>query len=75
MTEAQWISKVLQTRYHGSVYIPVASRDGLTVGDVRYSWTYYGRSGQGGGHKHKAYAHDAAGRPVPSKVLRARKAG
>ena len=69
MTEAQWISKVRQTRSHGSTYIPVASRDGLTVGDVTYSWTYYGRSEQGGGHKHKAYAHDAAGRIVSSKAL------
>lgn len=75
MTEAQWIGKVLQTREYGSTYIPVASRGGLTVDGVQYSWTYYGRSQWGGGHTHKAYAHDAAGRPVAAKVLRVRKAG
>lgn len=57
MNAAQWRRRVSQTRNYGSCYIPVASRAGLVVGNVRYSYRYYGRSAQGGGHKHKAYAH------------------
>ncbi len=72
MTEAQWIRKVRQTRSYGSCYIPVASRDGMAVQGITYTWTPYGRSALAGGHKHKAYAHDSEGKPVPSKDLRPR---
>ena len=59
-TEQAWIGRVLQSRAHGSTYILVAMRGGpCEFNGVRYSWGYYGRSQQGGGHKHKAYAHDA----------------
>ena len=71
MDEAQWIQKVIQTRKYGSCYIPVASRDGMAVEGTRYLWTPFGRSAEKGGNKHKAYAHDSDGRPVPSKNLRA----
>jgi hypothetical protein len=70
MNAAEWRQKVRQTRAHGACYIPAASRDGLTENGIRYSWQYYGRSAQGGGHKHKAYAHDAeTGATIRSKDL------
>jgi hypothetical protein len=71
MTVREWIGKVAQTRQYGETYIPVASRGGLTAGGIRFSWSYYGKSEQGGGHKHKAYAHDAeTGEIVRSSTLR-----
>ena len=68
--ESQWIRLVKQTRAHGSCYVPVDSRDGMEIGGRVYGWKYYGRSGIGGGHKHKAYCHDSEGRPVPTKGLK-----
>jgi hypothetical protein len=57
MNAKYWISLVTQTRNHGSCYVKVAHQDGETIGNVVFSWRFYGRSQQGGGHKHKAYAH------------------
>jgi len=70
MNAVEWSQKVKQTRYYGSTYIPIESRIGLTDGNIRYSWRYYGRSALGGGHKHKAYAHYIdSGKPVPTRDI------
>ena len=68
---AEWIGRVNQTRAYGITYIPVASRGGLVVFNaVEFGWSWYGRSQQGGGHKHKAWARWVeAGKPVPSRML------
>ena len=71
MTPAEWSGTVQQSRMYGSCYIRVADRGGLTARGVSFSWCYYGRSYQGGGHKMKAYAHDQAGKIVRTKMLRA----
>lgn len=70
MNEKEWIFLVRKTRRYGSCYIPVDSREWLTAQGVRYTWRPFGRSAQGGGHKHKAYALDMLGAPIPSKDLR-----
>ncbi len=75
LTEAQWIGKVLQTRTHGSCYIPVASRHGMVIEGIMYAWRPYGRSAEGGGNKHKAYAHDSSGNSVLSKNLKVHQVG
>lgn len=70
MTPGMWAARVRQSRRYGSTYIPVASRGGLTVGEIAFTWTFYGRSQQGGGHKHKAYArYSITGLKVPSAAL------
>ena len=71
MNPGYWINLVEQTRSYGACYVRVAYRDGGTCGNVVFSWTYYGRSYEGGGHKHKAYAHRISdGTIVRSKDLR-----
>ena len=68
-----WIGYVGTTRTYGSTYIHMVDRGGLdAVLDgraVRFDWGWYGRSSQGGGHKHKAHCNYLDNsRPVDGSV-------
>lgn len=71
-----WVAQALKTRRFGHTYVHSGARaaaqfsfrafqhDGIT-----FSYTGYGRSLQGGGHKYKVHARKD-GKPIPSKVLK-----
>lgn len=75
------IGYVTATRRGGSTYIHTWVRDNARFAwdvvpatcdgrEVRLSYSSYGRSWQGGGHKSKAHAaYRDTGKPVPSKLL------
>jgi hypothetical protein len=64
---------VLKTRTFGHCYVKVGDRHKFgTVDGITYSFTSYGRSLQGGGHKYKVHAnYSETGKPVPTKALKA----
>lgn len=74
----KWAQLVIQTRAYGHCYVPAQLREDRANYSLdksgkmyEYKWTAYGRSLQGGGHKHKAYAVYVCsnGKPVPTKML------
>ena len=74
---AYWIAQTLTTRRFGHTYVHAGARAEADFafrayqrGEITFSYTGWGRSLQGGGHKYKVHASYADGRPVPSKVLR-----
>lgn len=73
-----WIALVVQTRRCGHTYVHAGARASAPFsfrafehGDIVFSFTGWGRSLQGGGHKYKVHArHSDTGKPVPSKILK-----
>ena len=73
-----WAALALQTRRYGHCYVHSGARDAAefafrahqTADGITFSYTGWGRSLAGGGHKYKVHACYADGRPVPTKVLR-----
>ena len=69
-----YLCRVIQTRSHGSTYIPVGQQDPpqceINGRPVELDWEYYGRSALSGGHRMKAYARWCDdGTPVPSRLI------
>jgi len=70
---------VTQTRRFGSTYVHATVRASVTGQGITgtlngepvvATYSGYGRSLQGGGHKYKAYCrYVASGKPVPSKLI------
>jgi len=80
MTILNLLPYVTQTRRFGSTYVHAGVRAAVTgwqgvegsLNGERVVATYsgYGRSLQGGGHKYKAHCrYVATGKPVPSKLI------
>lgn len=73
-----WIALTLQTRRFGHTYVHSGARRQAAFSfrafehdGVIFSYSSYGRSLNGGGHKYKVHArHPATGKPVPAKVLK-----
>lgn len=75
---AYWVAQTLHTRRFGATYVHAGARASAPFsfrafehGGVTFSFTGWGRSLQGGGHKYKVHArHSDTGKPVPSKILK-----
>ena len=74
-----WITQTLKTRRHGHTYVHTGARAAAQFSfrafgheGITFSYSGYGRSLVGGGHKYKVHArYTDSGKPVSSKMLRA----
>lgn len=67
-----WSGRALATRDFGHTYVHAAWRiASYTEKGIVFTWSSWGRSLAGGGHKYKVHArYVATGEPVPTKVLK-----
>ena len=66
---AYFAAQVIKTRKYGHTYVHVGAPGEFQHGDIVFSVSPYGRSLQGGGHKHKVHA-SINGKPAPTATLR-----